>query len=185
MWFEYGGSKPLFRYRDAPAVEHLGVTLPPLGSGKLTADDFYLDGLYIAADTQDAAGCWAWVTYLSRDPAGYVMKMRFPARQSVADSAAYQQHVPAAALAMYQAYRTALSANAAAIDPTQAIDFMDPRFELFWFYQAVDRAMRGDNLDDALHHAQETTRQHLACLQDGGEAKTCARQIDPDYEGWW
>ena len=86
---------------------------------------------------------------------------------------------------MYQAYRTALSANAAAIDPTQAIDFMDPRFELFWFYQAVDRAMRGDNLDDALHHAQETTRQHLACLQDGGEAKTCARQIDPNYEGWW
>ncbi|MCG8346311.1 MAG: hypothetical protein MI924_00840, partial [Chloroflexales bacterium] len=112
MWFAYGGSKPLFGYRDAPAVDHLGVTVPPLGSGKLIADDFYLTGLYIDADTQEAAGCWEWLTYLSRDPAGYAMTSRFPARQSVTDTAAYQQHVPAAALAMYQAYRTGLSANA-------------------------------------------------------------------------
>lgn len=184
MWFEYGDTNPLFGYRNTSVVDHLSVTLPPLGAGKLTADDFILTGLYIAADTQDAAGCWEWLTYLSRDPAGYAMKMRFPARRSVADSAAYQQHVPADSLAMYQAYRTALDANPATIDPTHAIDFSDPRFELFWFYQAVDRAMRGDNLDDALRRAQETTRQYLACVQGGGYSGQCTRQVDPDYAGW-
>ena len=83
---------------------------------------------------------------------------------------------------MYKAYR-------AALDQTQGANAIDSSFysadlELYWFFRAVDRALQGKDLDRELADAQLLTEQFAACVKDSGNDSACAKQVDPQYEGW-
>ncbi len=56
--------------------------------------------------------------------------------------------------------------------------------DYYWFYQAIDRALQGKNLEQELAAAQAITEQYLACLRSGGQYQACTQQVDPGYQGW-
>ena len=78
------------------------------------------------------------------------------------------------------------SATLTDTDPNQSpVDF-------YWFYRAVDRSLVGKDLSTSsgqalereLADAQALTEQYLACVRAGTKVGTCAKQVDPKYEGW-
>lgn len=56
--------------------------------------------------------------------------------------------------------------------------------DLYWFYQAIDAALQGANLEQELTNAQQLTDGYLACVAGGGDQSDCALEIDSDYDGW-
>jgi hypothetical protein len=58
-----------------------------------------------------------------------------------------------------------------------------PDFDPFWLYNALDRAMKGGNLEQELDRAQGLTEAYLACYQEKQQWLRCARQVDPTYAG--
>ncbi len=49
---------------------------------------------------------------------------------------------------------------------------------------AEERAIQGADLARELADAQVMTEQYLACVQGGEQPGVCARQVDPDYQGF-
>ena len=53
--------------------------------------------------------------------------------------------------------------------------------DYYWFYQAIDHALQGKNLEQELAAAQTLTEQYVACVRSDGDGQTCAQQVDPNY----
>jgi ABC-type glycerol-3-phosphate transport system substrate-binding protein len=178
MWFDYGfevGSMP----KQPSAGLNVAVAPPPLGSRPLFLHDFQVSGMFISAQTQHREACWVWLKALSEQAATAVGM--FPARSSVAESAAFRAQALPGAADVYKAYRAAFDRTPdtpGEIAPNQSpIDF-------YWFYRAVDRALAGQDLERELADAQGLTEQYLACVRAGTSAVACAKQVDPQYQGW-
>lgn len=148
-------------------------SLAPVSAG-LTSADLQVSGLYISAKTDQAMACWRLISALSArmppldDGYGAVL---LPARQSIPATTATQAERDLVTAAR-QALAVARPADADLEGPAR-----------FWFYQAVDRALQGANLETELATAQTITEQYLRCIADGGLPETCARQVDPQYPG--
>lgn len=56
------------------------------------------------------------------------------------------------------------------------------QLNLFWFYQAVDRAIQGHNLAQELAQAQALTAAYQRCIQEGFDSSSCAARIDPTQQ---
>jgi ABC-type glycerol-3-phosphate transport system substrate-binding protein len=167
--------------RGAPSFTALGP--PPLGSGNITANDVQpWGGLFISADTPHPDACWRWLRYLVADQSFAALADGFPANQRMAQSEAFQARAPAGASAILTAYRSALEDA----PPDLLIDgpFYAAPLDYYWFFRAVDRALQGGDLEQELADAQERTERHLACVRSGATAGICARQVDPDYQGF-
>lgn len=173
MWLSYGdfshGMQGNFKQAIAP---------PLLGTHPLSPDDFNANGLLISAKTQNVQACWQWIKHLSADTSA--MEGQFPARISVAEAEAFVEQAPAGAIEVYQAYRKAMERPAT----EQRESSFDNSFDYFWFFQAVDRALQGKSLEKELADAEELTKQFLACVRNNGKQSTCAKQVDPNYQGW-
>lgn len=163
---------------------------PPFGTGPISPEDVRLaSGLFISAKTQQIQACWQWLTYLSRSPAALGPDVVFPARSSVAGSDAFLTHLPDGAATVFQAYQRAFTHTSAAASVREPLD--SATFNYYWFFRAVDRALQGKNrmtntgqaLERELGEAQTLTEQYLACVRSGGQARACATQVDPAYEG--
>lgn len=172
FWFSYGmsGGGLVFSFGGGttPAPE-VGIAPPPAGSGGLSASDFAATSLLISAESADPAACWEWLKFLSAQTGG--LGNSFPARTSVAESAEFLAQARPGAAEVYTAYRAAL--NAPAPPATE------PQFDPFWFYQAVDRALQGADLERELAQAQDLSEQHYACVVGGEDTAACAQLIDP------
>lgn len=136
--------------------------------------------LYISAKTAHPEACWTWLTFLSTQRAA--LSSGFPARTSLATSAAFTQQAPPGVTELYAAYRPVLNSSSGATEHANVFD--DSRLDLFWFYRAVDRALGGEDLERELSDAQTTTEAYVACVQGGTAGPACATQIDPTYAGW-
>jgi ABC-type glycerol-3-phosphate transport system substrate-binding protein len=173
LWFNYGMSAGgiVISIGGAPTTQHdVGIAPPPAGTAGLSSTDVRASTLLISATSADPAGCWEWITFLSEQTSG--LGDRFPARSSVAESAEFVRTAPPGAAEVYAAYRTAL--NAPAQTPAQR------QFDPFWFYQAVDRALQGADLERELARAQDLSEQHYACVQGGTDFAGCADLVDPE-----
>jgi len=53
-----------------------------------------------------------------------------------------------------------------------------------WLYAALDAAMQGADLEQALATAQQQSDQFSACVAGGSAVAACAQQIEPGYNGW-
>lgn len=176
MWFDVGGlrfsvvigtpEQPTFTTAIAP---------PPLAHG-VAPQDVRLSGLYISARAQQPQACWEWLTYLSNNPASLPTGFNFPARISVAESAAFTSQAQPGASQVFAAYLAALVEGAPRSDSSDMIDY-------FWFFRAVDRALQGADLEAELAEAQRLTEEFAGCVAAGEAAAACATAIDPHYQG--
>lgn len=154
---------------------------PPFGANGPTANDVLPSvGLYISAKTPHQAACWTWLKYLSGDAA--LMLDGFPARISLAESAAFQQRLPQGANDVYQAYRRAWDGGSTTT-PTFAF-YAEGRDRFYWLFRAVDRTLGGADLSKELDQAQYLTGQYLACVRSGESPAGCPSQVDPTYNGY-
>lgn len=133
--------------------------------------------MYISAQTNHRDACWQWLSFLSRSQL-QINKNAFPARRSVAESAAFVQQASPDAQALYAAYLPQLQASSVATNP-----FADATFEPFWLYQAIDRALQGANLERELAQAQEKTTAYFQCMETKGTRRACATKADHEYQG--
>jgi multiple sugar transport system substrate-binding protein len=178
MWLEYGIDESVM---DTDHTQDFTVDIapPPFGTSPATVNDFWLEGMHIAAQTQHPQACWTWLKYLSKDVS--VLGSRFPAQKSLADSELFRQRTSPKATEIYLGYLAALERapnNVYAINPrNQAL------VDSFWLHQAADNALQGKSLDVELSTAQERAKQFLICVQDGGKGSDCAKQADPNYGG--
>jgi ABC-type glycerol-3-phosphate transport system substrate-binding protein len=175
MWFDFGSTvRPI-------ATDHSflhTIAPPPLGQGQPTSNDVRASGLYISATTQHPDACWIWLKVLTSEISH--LQSAIPARISLAGSAAFLSQAAPGTAEVYQAYRAALqrpSTGAAQIAAQSAVDY-------YWFFQAIDRALQGNNLERELANARSLTTQFLECVRGGAHGSTCATQVDPTYQGW-
>jgi ABC-type glycerol-3-phosphate transport system substrate-binding protein len=175
MWFDFGLGL-LGGMRAPPGFVH-AVAPPPLRASAATANDFAVRALAISATTQQPEACWAWLKYLSGSAAN---TGGFPARRSLAESAAFLQQAPPGAAEVYRAYR-------AAFEHVNTADALPDRerspIDYYWFFRALDRALGGADLERELADAQLLTEQFMVCVQGGAPASECATQVDPEYPG--
>lgn len=175
MWFNY----------VYPSVFADGITFPVamaaplLGNKVVSTNYFQSSGMYISATTQHPQACWEWLNYLSSEVGQ--LETSFPARRSTAESPAFAQQVLPGALTVYQTYSTVLQQPA-------NDDFTSPlpgsEIDYFWFYQAIDRALQGADLEQELARAQTLTEAFLTCTRAGEKPYVCVEQVDPEYDGW-
>jgi ABC-type glycerol-3-phosphate transport system substrate-binding protein len=178
MWYSGGIGRMAIRIggpEEQARRPDIAVAPPPLGAGGLTGADFSSDAMLIAARSAAPEACWAWLKFLSEQAGG--LGESFPARTSVATSEAYLSQARPGAAELYAAYGAALADPASAEDPYTGVD-------LFWLFQAVDRAMQGEELERELAEAQTLTEQYLACVAGGETPESCATATDPGYAGF-
>jgi multiple sugar transport system substrate-binding protein len=166
MWFAWG----MYAYgQDRPHIT-MAMAPPPLGQAVLDPDDVSTSSMYISAQTDKQQACWTWLKYISNSTV-LGASANIPARRSAAHSNAMNQQQPGLA-AVYDAYAAALDRAGQLAGGREAIDY-------HWFYQAIDRALQGKNLEQELAAAQALTEQYLTCVRSGGEAQACVQQVDP------
>jgi multiple sugar transport system substrate-binding protein len=178
MWYSGGIGRMVIRIggpEEQAQRPDVAIAPPPLGQGGLTGADFSSDAMAIAARSASPEACWAWLTFLSEQTGG--LGESFPARSSLATSEAYLSQARPGAAELYAAYAAALADPDSAVDPYAGVD-------LFWLFQAVDRAMQGADLERELADAQLLTEQYLACVAGGEAPESCATAADPDYAGF-
>lgn len=176
MWFDYGWSVGM----GGPDQSFKPAMAPlPLGGRSLTREDMTVRGLHISAGTEQPQACWSWLKHLSGQTGTF--DGSFPARSSLADDESFVAQLPDGAVDVYRAYRDLLRQAPAG---EQAEPYYQSRIDLFWFFRAVDRALQGEDLERELQDAQALTEQFAACVAGDTKASECAKQVDPDYDGW-
>jgi ABC-type glycerol-3-phosphate transport system substrate-binding protein len=175
VWFSYGMNN---NHNANVANFRRGLTALPLENGAASAE-FFSTGLFISAATADPAPCWAWIRYLLDSPSS--VNDGFPARVSVAESPRYLADAPEGAAELYAAVKPALLATQ---PPGGMAAVYRAEIDTYWLLRAADRAFQGGNLEQELEDAQFLTEQHLACVRSGESAGSCAKQVDPTYNGW-
>jgi ABC-type glycerol-3-phosphate transport system substrate-binding protein len=179
MWFSFSFA---FFGPEGPDAFELAVAPPPLSEGTFSADNLSMYAQFIGANTEHAEACWEWMTFLTEQPALFFRGDAFPARTSVAESPEYLDQARAGAAEVYDAYREQFAEAPA--DSGEQRGLYGADIDTFWFYQAIDRALQGEDLERELQAAQETTQQFVDCVQIEEDAAACATSVDPDYEGF-
>jgi ABC-type glycerol-3-phosphate transport system substrate-binding protein len=160
MWFAWG----LYGYGDNRPQFTMAMAPPPLAQATLDADDVSTSGMYISAQTDKQQACWTWLKYISTStvPAagGHI-----PARRSAAHSETLNQDQPGMT-AVYDGY-------AAALDRAGQVGGGREQIDYYSFYQALDHALQGKNLEQELAAAQTLTEQYLACVRSGADPQSC------------
>jgi ABC-type glycerol-3-phosphate transport system substrate-binding protein len=174
MWLFYGT-----KLGDQQLRFPAAIAAPPLDGKPLTANAFQLRGLAISAKTPQPEACWAWLKFMTSYLAG--LGWGIPARTSVAMSEDFAPQAPSGATEVYRAYRTALERTSAAESDRSTLG--QSQLDYYWFFQAIDHALGGQDLEREVATAQTITEQYLACVRAGTPEGTCATQVEPDYKG--
>ena len=166
-----------------PADFEVGIAPLPVGRSGLRGGDFYLRGLHIAAQTEQAQSCWEWLKFLSSDVSN--LQGSIPARSSVMSSEAFTKLASPDMLALAKVYTDVLKQQ-----PQQSGASGDPNaiysLDTYWFYKALsDAAEKKTPLDQGLAEAQKFTTAYVECLdKTPNKPATCAAQADPNYKGY-
>lgn len=152
---------------------------PPFNGMGPSPNDFYTRGLYISATTAHAEACWAWLKQM-RDDAS-VLSTGYPARMTASDAEALADQMAPEAAAVYNAYRTAFSQQTGGA--AAQTSFYQLPIDYYWFFDAVDQALQGQDLEAQLDRAQSITAEFLSCTRAGESGSVCALQVDPTYQG--
>ncbi len=161
LWFDFSASFTSFGGFGTKEVPR-AIAPPPFSKGAATLDDFRVRGMYISAQSQHPEACWFWMKYLSNYLEG--LGGGFPARLSIARSAAFTNKAPQGAATVYPAYQMAFArASSQESENPQDQQVVD----LYWFFRAIDRSLQGGDLKRELAAAQATTEQFLNCVRGG------------------
>jgi len=180
MWLDFGMQPRFFdpRYQKQPAPNFMpAIVPPPLQNRVVTLHDMRIQGLYISAHTQHREACWEWIKYLTTEVSS--MRGHFPARTSVARSEAFTSQAPTGSIEVYEFYQEALQNAPHSNETTLPLDF-----NYYWFYQAVDKALQGADIEEELSNAQLITEKYMLCVHSEKGHNECVRQVDPEYQGF-
>jgi ABC-type glycerol-3-phosphate transport system substrate-binding protein len=167
----------------AGANFEIGLAPLPVGASGLHSGDFYLRGLHISAQTQQAAACWEWLKFLSADITS--LQGSIPARSSIMTSDEFAKQAAPDMLALAKVYADVLKQQ-----PQQSGPSADPntiyQMDTYWFYKALSEALdKKTPLDQGLADAQKFTTAWLDCMgKSPNKPATCATQVDPNYKGF-
>ena len=187
MWLDYGTGS--FGDANGPGSgQELGwqpAYAPiPVGAAGLQSGDLYARGMFISATSQQQQGCWEWLKLLSTDVSN--LSGDYPARISVAQSEAFSKAATPRQLDIYKTYSEALTKQST-INPGMAALYSanGSGVDLYWFYKAIDETItKGANLAEGMQTANDLTIKHLACVAETKKAATCAKKVDPTYNGY-
>jgi multiple sugar transport system substrate-binding protein len=139
-----------------PKVQ-VGMVPMPQGPGQV--GDFLLLGYSISAHTQHPQACWEWMKFLSAQPLAIE---GVPARRSVAASEVYRQQIKPELRDIYQA---TLEQSERLLTSATRLNTDRTRFVLGQFSQAVEVALNGGDVEQALATAQDKVEQYFLCLE--------------------
>lgn len=166
MWMESGGGFGgpggfALGGQDGTSTLNVGVVPLPTGPNSAKGSGFQsVDGYFVSAQTEARQACWSWITFLTEQPnAGTGL----PARQSVAESAAYRQLV-----GDEQADATLASVSSG----SRASFFQRVSdegnwlgFASFWLSDAYNRVVNGEmTVEESLAAAQESVDAYRDCI---------------------
>jgi multiple sugar transport system substrate-binding protein len=172
-----GGAEPAF---FTPSVTATGseLALAPFPKGPNGMRPIpIVTGLAIAATTAQPDGCWQWLLALSAGPADGIGGGLLVRERAV--TPAVEGSTPTGFLATERSVRAApvvRSAPTVSLPGSGAIDYR-------WLYAAMDAALQGANLDQALATAQQQSDQFSACVANGARVAACAQQVEAGYNG--
>ncbi|MCG8347122.1 MAG: extracellular solute-binding protein [Chloroflexales bacterium] len=179
MWWDMGDvgvwSLNPAQHRSATAA----LTIPPLGAHAPSIWGSQLISFYISAQTLAPDACWTLLKAMSADVL-LVGQLGTPARVTVADSEAFEVQASPSSREIFRRYRTAFELPPAPANGGASLNAIP---YLYWFEQALDRVLQGQDLEAELALAQDRTSAFLDCLRQGSDQATCARQVVPDDPG--
>jgi ABC-type glycerol-3-phosphate transport system substrate-binding protein len=170
MWMESGGGGFVFgggrggaAFRGPGEAANLNVGVVPLPAGPNSAEGSgfqSVDGYFISAQSDARQACWTWITYLTEQPTA---ASGLPARQSVAESAAYRQQVGAE---QADAYLASVSSSSHASFFQRVSDEGNwLGFASFWLSDAYNRVVSGEmTVEESLDAAQESVDAYRDCV---------------------
>lgn len=187
MWLDYGyGSfEGGVKGSDGQDLKWEPAYAPlPVGGAGLQTGDLWARGFYISATTQQQQGCWEWLKFLSNDTSN--LNGELPARISVATSAEFKQSANPGQLKIYELYKDVLQKPSTVNTSMNSLYSVTPYgLDMFWFYKAIDETIQKDaDLAEGLKTADELTKAHIACVLETKKPATCAKQVDPNYNGY-
>ena len=182
MWFDYG--KNSFDSYDEAGNKissvDVGLAPIPLGQEGLRPGDIHANGFHISKTAQNPQACWELIKFLS----GQVNLTygSLPARKTLAQSEEYKVQASPDHLEMLQIYQAILQRPiVSGSSDTPDLYYMD----LYWLNKAIMEAAKDKTpLQRGLEQAQQMTTNFQTCVAQGGQPPTCARQADPDYQGF-
>ncbi len=197
MWFGYGD---LFQFQG-PIVLEPGEELPaptasllnpverdirvapmPVGGAGVPQSEIRMRGMFISAQTKQPQACWEWIKFLSGDTS--LTDSDMPARRSVAQSEAFLKQLPPEQIAQFEAVRATLAYPAQTTGDAGAFysRYIDP----YWFFKALSAVVeKGASLETELAEAQRFTTAFAECMnRPEARAAICAKEVDPDYDGY-
>jgi len=174
MWMESGGGGFAFGGPGGPGgfggqggTSNLNVGVVPLPAGPNSAKGSgfqSVDGYFISAQAEGPSdarqACWSWITFLTEQPNAAT---GLPARQSVAESAAYRQLVGAE---QADAYLASVSSGSRASFFQRISDEGNwLGFASFWLSDAYNRVVSGEmTVEESLAAAQESVEAYRDCI---------------------
>ena len=201
MWLDYGagsftsigegttGGIPIDGPVPAPSEEFgpdgsatVGIAPLPIGANGMPLSEVSSRGFFISAQSEQSAACWDWIKFLSNDVSTIYGDL--PARLSLLDSEQFKEQSSPALPALAKAYASSLtSVNTNSDIPNEIYT----RFDLYWLFKAIDDAAKGERpLEEGLADAQAKTTTYVTCMvrEDQKKPATCAKEADPQYNGY-
>ncbi|MCP5098258.1 MAG: extracellular solute-binding protein [Chloroflexi bacterium] len=169
---------------DVPETANIGAV--PLPSAATNNEfDAYSMGYYISAGTLHRQACWGWIKSLTES---VDVLLGVPARQSIAESAAYRQKVGEERVAAYLASLSRITTSSPSIRDADYW-WMSP-FD-FWLARAHDQiTLNNISVEDAMATAQQTFDTYRACVIEKNAFDSrkllnqCAITVDPTLSGF-
>ncbi len=169
MWMDSGGgfggpggfAVRAFGGPGATGDLNVGVVPLPAGPNSAKGSGYQsVDGYFISAQSDARQACWSWITFLTEQPNAAT---GLPARQSVAESAAYRQLVGAE---QADAYLASVSGGSRASFFQRISDEGNwLGFASFWLSDAYDRVVNGEmTVEESLDAAQESVDAYRDCV---------------------
>jgi multiple sugar transport system substrate-binding protein len=176
MWMDFSSNQ---LFPDLPSDTHLAPL--PQGEGGISGSAAFCRGYFISKGTPYPQACWEWLKFLSEQLSPVE---GLPPRRSLVESAQFRAQVGEETARVYLA-------------SLERIDNLSsPLYEqlpwlkrtLFWFYQAFNAIMEGEDADSALNEAQREAEVYIGCLEskegfaDEEVQKACAKGGDPQHQ---
>ena len=167
MWMDsgggFGGPGEFGGFGGQGGTSNLNVGVAPLPAGPNSGEGSgfqSVDGYFVSAQSDARQACWSWITFLTEQPSA---TSGLPARQSVAESAAYRQQVGAE---QADAYLASVSSGSRASFFQRVSDEGNwLGFAAFWLSDAYDRVVNGEvTVEESLAAAQESVDAYRDCV---------------------
>lgn len=169
MWLESGGGggfqmgiggggpgRP-----GGPSALNTGVAPLPSGPNSAKGSGFQsVDGYFISAQSDARQACWAWITFLTEQPA---LASGLPARTSVAECGEYRQRVGEERADAYLASLNSGSRPSFYQRISDEGNWLG--FASFWLSDAYERVISGERtVEESLSAAQESVDSFRDCV---------------------